>query len=223
MVLGVQSLAHYPDQGGGFSAANAALLRNAAYLRLLRQLIETATMKIRVTMFFFSASDQSPGRELALALEAACKRGVEVQVILGHDLPGDPHGARRVNQNIRRVLHELNIPYRLHWPEVALHEKSVVIDGRHVLVGSHNWTIPSFYQYDETSVYVDSTDLATALEERFEARWLMLHERTAARQIPLTGLSLLDGDQRRRLEAENIHLANKLPAADDALEALAKG
>jgi hypothetical protein len=53
----------------------------------------------------------------------------------------------------------------------VIHSKIVLIDGRHAVVGSHNWTLGSAFRYDEKSVYLESKDLARRLEAEFQSLW----------------------------------------------------
>jgi hypothetical protein len=201
--------------------AQAALLRNAAYIQLLRESIAGARASIHVTMFFFSVNDTGPGAEILDLLRQAMRRGVDVRVLLGHDLPDDPHGAAGVNARARVALRRARIPFRLHWPEVALHEKSVVIDGRRVLAGSHNWTAHGFYLNDETSLYVDSPAVGARLDRRFLDRWGLLAGR-GRRRVPLAALAIVGERAAAALEAAGVSTADQLPGSQRALAQLAE-
>ena len=63
------------------------------------------------------------------------------------------------------------MPIKFDSPDVTTHSKVLIVDDRHVVVGSHNWTAGSFYQYDDTSLYVDSDLLAASYKSAFDSRW----------------------------------------------------
>jgi hypothetical protein len=171
-------------------SGGVALVRNAAYPQLLDELLAGATESIRVSMFFIALGSSQPIRRVVDAVVAARDRGVDVKVVLGDDLPGDPHGAALVNREARVALGQAHVQVRPSWLEVALHEKAVVIDARRVLVGSQNWTASSFYQYDETSLFLDSAELGEQLARRFDDRWVMLDPDRTGRRIPIAALEL---------------------------------
>jgi phosphatidylserine/phosphatidylglycerophosphate/cardiolipin synthase-like enzyme len=49
----------------------------------------------------------------------------------------------------------------------------VVIDGTEVIIGSHNWSAGSYFQFDDASVLVTSLNLAAEMSQRFETLWQM--------------------------------------------------
>ncbi|MCY1044655.1 hypothetical protein OV208_25280 [Corallococcus sp. bb12-1] len=64
-----------------------------------------------------------------------------------------------------------------------------LLDDRHLVMSSHNWTLSSFTRYDETSLYLDSEELGARLEERFRALWTEKAEREAAAASPMAAES----------------------------------
>jgi phosphatidylserine/phosphatidylglycerophosphate/cardiolipin synthase-like enzyme len=52
-----------------------------------------------------------------------------------------------------------------------LHSKFVVIDQELVVIGSHNWTAGSFFNYSDLSVVISGSDAGKIWEERFERLW----------------------------------------------------
>jgi len=205
--------------GLGHPAAGVAPVRGGAYAQLVLDLFDRATTAITVTMFFIART--GPVLRLIDALAAARDRDVAVRCLIADSLPGDVRGAALVNDSGVAELRRMGVPVRTYWPEIALHEKTVVVDGRHVVVGSHNWTVSSLYRHDETSLYVDSVSLGAALGERFERCWMMLDGRADRRRIPLAALELLPAEAVDRLAADGVVFGRDLPADDTTLAALA--
>jgi len=52
-----------------------------------------------------------------------------------------------------------------------MHAKVVVIDGRCVVIGSHNWTESALRYNHEVSVLICSSDLAKEVKEYIESLW----------------------------------------------------
>jgi phosphatidylserine/phosphatidylglycerophosphate/cardiolipin synthase-like enzyme len=137
-------------QRGGLStgrAAKVAPVPSGAYIRLLESLIDSAEQRIWCQMFFFHVGNEgSPGDRIVTKLREAVTRGVDVRLILDHDLPGDHHNARQVNEAAFEALHKAKVPVRPSHPDITAHGKTVVFDADRVLCGSHNWTSSSFFR-----------------------------------------------------------------------------
>jgi hypothetical protein len=204
--------------------ASVALLANGDYQRLLMERIDAASTSIRLSMFFFSAGAglAGPGSQLVKALERAKQRGVDVKAILADTLPEDVRNAASINAPAMSALAAVGIAARSYWPETVLHEKSIVIDARHVLAGSHNWTAGSFFRYEDTSLYVDSAGLGVDLAERFDARWTALDPAERGRRCALRLLDILPRATMQSLAADNLRYADDLPTTRTALRALAR-
>jgi phosphatidylserine/phosphatidylglycerophosphate/cardiolipin synthase-like enzyme len=52
-----------------------------------------------------------------------------------------------------------------------LHSKYLVIDHELVVIGSHNWSKGSYFDFDDLSLVIQSGELAAALETRFDTLW----------------------------------------------------
>lgn len=203
----------------GRTVDGVAPVRGSAYPRLLLALLKQAR-NVDITMFFVSGS--SALDELLDTLGECRARGGRVRCLLADSLQGDVRGAADVNAPGAKALRRRRVTVRRWWPEVALHEKSVVLDGRHVVVGSHNWTAGSFYRHDETTLYVDSQELAADLDARFERRWRMVDPDRRRRVVALAELACLPREAVGRLEAEGVRTERDLPEERPALRALAR-
>jgi PLD-like domain len=205
------AMARY-SAGPRMPVAGVALITDGTYLQLTQELLDAAQKSIRVAMFFLDG-DSAPVQDLIRRLAAARTRGVTVRLMIGDDLPGDRHDAAGTNAAARTRLEAAGLPTRLHWPEMALHEKSVLIDDRWTMTGSHNWTPRSFFGAGETSVCADSAELTSVLQDRFDARWDALDPATAQRRVAASVLEQLTTTQVASLQTAGQSRPSHLPSS----------
>ncbi|MCP5068399.1 MAG: DUF655 domain-containing protein [bacterium] len=148
------------------------LLGSDYYFQLL-ELIAHADTSVFVLMFHAALPDEHhPTRQLLTALAAAKARGLDVRVILDRDRDTDPYKSSVINAAAHTFLNGHGVPCRFDSPERLLHTKLVILDGRLSLVGSHNWSAGSYFQFDDLTLAVYSEQVAGRYVERFEASWL---------------------------------------------------
>ncbi|MCY1036589.1 phospholipase D-like domain-containing protein [Corallococcus sp. BB11-1] len=177
--------AHAEDASGPVRAG--VLLRQGQYPEFVERLLSGAARSVRVVLFFFRYVDAKyPTHGLLQQLIAAHERGVDVQVILDQDAKGDVYHSRIINLSAFQALTARKVPVRYDTATRLTHSKLVLVDGRHLVMGSHNWTLSSFTRYDETSLYLDSEPLGARLEERFQTLWTQKAQRDAAAS-PMAG------------------------------------
>lgn len=148
------------------SVRYGALLYDKDYFPFIQDLISSATKKILIMMFFMRYEDEAkyPTDSLIQSLIQANSNGIEVKVILDLDAEGDVFGSRFINHEVFETLSKHGVPVRYDRPDQLTHAKLIIVDDVHVVVGSHNWTAGSFFAYDDTSIYVKSTDMASKLD-----------------------------------------------------------
>lgn len=187
-------------QSAGHQADKVALVPDRSYIEFLPELLGSARENIRIAMFVLDGAS-SEVQALIEQLTAARARGVTVRLIIGDDLPGDRHGAATTNEKALALLRSTGLATRTHWPEMALHEKSVVVDDRWSLVGSHNWTPRSFFGAGETSLCVDSPALAADLRARLDNLWRAIDTASSRRRVSTRLLDqLAPGTQKRLID-----------------------
>lgn len=127
----------------------AELLRDRDYLPALIREMGRARRLIEARIFLIDPGipKPSPVEEIFKNIQAARRRGVSVRIETSSIFASKPPG-----QRLRRLAHRFNVP--LHWRGRGefLHEKSVVIDGKIHLVGSHNWTPSSLLENRELTL-----------------------------------------------------------------------
>ena len=122
-------------------------------------LIQSANQTIDVEMYIFTNSN------LANALIDAKKRGIAVRVILG-SVEGEDI------TNLITILEANGIEPRDATPLYkTMHSKIMIVDGKLVLIGSHNWSQSAMFSNREVSVVISDSQIALQLEEIFNSDW----------------------------------------------------
>lgn len=152
--------------------AAAYLLRDQEYRNHALPLLRAARESLDIAMFYMvAASAASPAQKMVEAVIAARRRGVKVRVVLDEDGKNDIYNSRTINKAVLKRLQAAKVPVRVDSQQQLLHSKLVLIDARHVLVGSHNWTTGSLQRYDDTSVHIESEKLRAEYGRMFDALW----------------------------------------------------
>ncbi|MDA3963180.1 MAG: phospholipase D-like domain-containing protein [Planctomycetota bacterium] len=142
-----------------------------SYPALVGRLIEQAQTRVWVMVFVLHPEDggSGPVHDLVAALGAAKARGVDVRFVLdlgktwGTDTIDPKHEAASA------LLEAAGVPVIIDEIERTTHAKIVLVDDRHAVLGSHNWTRSAFVRNREVSVYHQDANLIAELEPLFEA------------------------------------------------------
>ncbi|MFA6036240.1 MAG: phospholipase D-like domain-containing protein [Candidatus Micrarchaeia archaeon] len=121
--------------------------------------ISSSTSSLDVEMYLFSY------QKLADALIDAKARGVAVRVLLEPTLENNP------NLQMAEYLRAGGIEVRWAIPSRTNHAKFAIIDGKRVLVGSHNWSYSAMNRNREASVLVQDAETVREFESVFEQDW----------------------------------------------------
>ncbi|MEB3330026.1 MAG: phosphatidylserine/phosphatidylglycerophosphate/cardiolipin synthase family protein [Candidatus Sericytochromatia bacterium] len=144
--------------------------------RVLLEAIAQARHSVRVAIFEFGDVN------VARALVAAYKRGVDVQVLCDRNanyhkyldafkrlkLHGTP------NLVTANLLRDAGVPVKWYVPQLEdqeLHMKLAIVDGERALVGSTNFTYQAFSTFRETNLDLVSPRVAGKLEAMFARDW----------------------------------------------------
>lgn len=142
------------------------------YYNAMFQLFDEAVASIEVCMFHIALGDEShPSFQLLGRLVAAVQRGVNVRVLLDCDRPTDPYNSTVVNRHAKEFLETNAVPVKFDPEDRLLHSKFVVLDKRSVVIGSHNWSVGSFFDFDDLSLAIVSPALAQEFVNRFDLLW----------------------------------------------------
>lgn len=125
--------------------------------------IVKSTESIYVSIFYISydpAKKESMVNTMVEELVNAHNRGVAIKVFLDIDKEGEVYNSKTINEKTFEYLKSNGIDVEYDNPEKLSHGKVVVIDKVHNFIGSHNWTLNSFFVYNDTSLHIESTELA---------------------------------------------------------------
>lgn len=143
------------------SAGVELLLDDEYYHRVLRA-IENSRESVYVMMFFMKY-DPGDGfdwaNDLIRALVNAQRRGVNVHVLLDESIED--------NRKAYYYLLSNGVDVSFDSPHTTLHAKVIVVDGKLVFIGSHNWSESALYWNHEVSVEIRSTEIARRMIDYF--------------------------------------------------------
>jgi phosphatidylserine/phosphatidylglycerophosphate/cardiolipin synthase-like enzyme len=148
-------------QGPCQSEAPLLLVPDRSLEPVLFGLIRKAQKEIHIGIFLFKCAGhpQSVPSRLGRALIKASRRGVKVWVLM--ERAEDPLSeVGRENPRCAEILRRAGIEVRMESPSTRSHMKVVVVDGRYVLLGSHNFTQSAFRYNRELSIMTESPCLA---------------------------------------------------------------
>lgn len=156
------------------AASRAVLLQNKDYYFYLLHKIRTAQHSIYSTVFIIDAQPVYGGpavRELLDALAYQKWLGLDTQVIIGHSK--ETMDIDLADRASFAYLESAQVPVRYAKPDKrsSLHSKYVIIDGKDVILGSHNWAYFDLFQSKQTSIAITSPDLAQRMTRRFKELW----------------------------------------------------
>jgi phosphatidylserine/phosphatidylglycerophosphate/cardiolipin synthase-like enzyme len=138
--------------------------QDSSIRRHVRPLLKDAAERIDIAVFFLTH------KHITEDLIEAHKRGVKVRVIL--DATGATNGYTK-----HELLRAAGIPVKVENWGGKMHMKSAVIDGRHVITGSMNWTSAGEFSNDENTIIIHSDRHAQQYTEFFEKLWASIPDR----------------------------------------------
>jgi competence ComEA-like helix-hairpin-helix protein len=148
------------------------VLTDGDYYRSLPGLLAGAAVSIFVAMFHMALPEEShPTRKILDELIRAHQRGVVVRVLLDNDRPSDPYRSTVINTPAKTYLEEKGVAVKFDDEQVLLHSKFVVIDSQICVIGSHNWSAGSFFNFDDVSIALSSAKIGAELVNRFDQLW----------------------------------------------------
>lgn len=131
------------------------------YFPVVKQLLQQAKKSIYAAMYIAAYHPEhkgSPASELLQEFISAHSRGVKVKVVLEQRRT---YRARdQYNDLAYLLLKDSGIDVAYDVPTTKLHDKLLVIDQRFVVIGSHNWSKYALTTNKESSVLIDSPELA---------------------------------------------------------------
>ncbi len=136
-------------------------VENCGYAPALRSLIDNATTSVYISMNVIS--DYFPVRVLLDSLVNAHKRGVDVKVLYEKNITTNKYAAEYLENGGVQVKGDSS--------NLFLHTKLVVIDGKTVYVGSHNWSPYAMEKNNEYGVIIFNSTLGAFFYRYFQSLW----------------------------------------------------
>ena len=147
-----------------------AFLDDKEYYWEVSRIISNANKSVHVVMYVVKFDPNEPDDPVNLLLQKiveAKNRGVEVKVLV------DDPTLKSYPQTID-FLSENNVPVKLDpKKDVTTHVKMVLVDGKYLFVGSHNWTESALsYNHEVTIKIFSSKDIVDEAENYFMKLWV---------------------------------------------------
>jgi len=147
-------------------------LNGSAYYEMVKESIGKAIASIDVAMFHIAfPKENHPTRAILDSLAAAKQKGAIVRVLVDRDQESDPYKSEIINRPALEYLRERGIECRSDETGRLLHSKFLVLDEERVILGSHNWSAGSYFQFDDASVLIVSKEFAATVAQRFATMW----------------------------------------------------
>ena len=160
------------------------VLKDKEYLEVLHKALQEAKDSIYVQMYIIITKPDDPEHPVSILLDdliQAKDRGVEVKVII-------EDGKFERSYNAFAKLKEAGVDVRLDSPLRMLHSKTVIIDRKISIIGSTNWSKAAIYHNQETSILIESEEVAERLLKDFSE--IKLREDVPALPHELKGIKI---------------------------------
>lgn len=158
--------------GDEINAVYAGLLIDSHYYTTLNELMHRATSSIDVCMFHIALpSANHPTKKLLDTVIDVHNSGAEVRVLMDADRPSDPYLSSVINLSAKNHLEQAGVAVRFDAADTLMHSKFVIVDKTWTIVGSHNWSAGSYFQFDDFSIAVKLKQLSNLQTDRFDAMW----------------------------------------------------
>ena len=137
-------------------------VNNQNYFPKVLSLLEKSTKSIYVIMFcakYYEKYPTSPSNQLLNSLIKCAKKGVKVEIILDQSERKSSYSGEE-NLKTATYLSNNGITVHLDSIERTTHSKVLIIDEKYVIIGSTNWSYYSLTHNNESSVIIESPELA---------------------------------------------------------------
>ena len=153
-------------------SADVKNISSREYYPAVKEIIDNAEKSIHMSMFVVSLrpnQKDSVVYKLCDALIDAKKRGVSVRVILDQNVNyyDDQIGVEGKNIEAYKYLNKNGVDVFYDNKNKYTHSKTLVIDEKIVIIGSTNWSYSAIKKNNESSVLIESPELAKSILENF--------------------------------------------------------
>lgn len=144
---------------------------NRNYFSVVLDKLKNAKKSIYVIMFlasFYPQYPDSPTNQIINTIIKKKKEKLKVEIILDQSKSKYFQHTNTENLKTANYLSENGIPVYLDSLDKTTHSKLIIIDEKYVIIGSHNWTYSAIEKNNETSVIIESEELAKYYIRYFE-------------------------------------------------------
>jgi len=144
---------------------------NRNYFSSVYEKLKSAEKSIYVIMFlasYYTRYPDSPTNQLLNTLIEKKKKNIKVEVILDQSNAEYFQHSRTENLKTASFLSQNGITVYFDSPSKTTHAKLLIIDGKYVVIGSTNWSYSAIEKNNETSVIIESEELAKYYIRFFE-------------------------------------------------------
>lgn len=131
--------------------------------------IAGAKHRVTIAVYVIRVDDDGPVDHIFQALGDAVRRGVEVRVVLDRGVDWRTGAPDTKHVEPARRLTQLGVRVVLDEEKRTTHAKVLVVDDRHVVVGSHNWTRSALTANREWSVQIDDEGIARQIQSELSS------------------------------------------------------
>ena len=128
------------------------------------RLIDGARRRVTVVLYVMRLDDDGPVEHLVQALSTAARRGVEVVVVLDRGRDWHTGGVDGKHLEPAERLARSGVRVVLDEEERTTHAKVLVVDDRHVVIGSYNWTRSALIANREWSLQIEDEHIAAQIQ-----------------------------------------------------------
>jgi phosphatidylserine/phosphatidylglycerophosphate/cardiolipin synthase-like enzyme len=148
------------------------IIISSDYAKIVVPLIEQAKTNLDILMYqwgFYPYLSETPIQKLNHALKSAITRGVSCRVLLHPGNPADHLSSK--NAATASSLRVWGAEVKFGSKGGCMHAKTLIIDKRLAIVGSHNFSQKSMTTNVELGVVVDDAASVRTLYDYFEILW----------------------------------------------------
>jgi len=148
--------------------ATVTPLFNEKYSKEVLNYIKKAEKSIHLIMFqtgYYPEHGESISNQILREIINAYKKGVKVEVIL--DASKHYEDVEKKNFETAKFLAKNGIKVYFDREDKTTHSKLLIIDGKYVFIGSHNWNYYALEKNNETSILIESEEVAKEFIDYF--------------------------------------------------------
>lgn len=152
--------------------SNLVLLLDEKFYHAAKTLIESAQKEILVSSFKFELPSSVSGRSIASLFNVLCiaaQTGRTVKVLVNM-IPGRSQLVA-INRAAIKSLRQAGCQVRCLPGNRVVHAKLLIVDGKKMILGSHNWSAKSLTNNFEMSLLVDDPETVALARVIFFHLW----------------------------------------------------